>query len=70
MREEVQIRVNCFLVAVITGTVLCILQGVGAIDIGWFWATFPFWAVPAATIAILFILFVIAVVVDWIQNRR
>ena len=34
-------------IGIIVGTTLSILQGIGTIDIGWFWATFPFWVVPA-----------------------
>lgn len=31
------------LIGLVLGTALCMCQGLGAISIGWFWATFPFW---------------------------
>lgn len=40
---------------IIVGTVLCILQGIGTIDIGWFWATFPFWIAPVASLGLAII---------------
>ena len=32
-----------FVPSVLTGTVLCILQGTGIVGIGWFWSSFPLW---------------------------
>ena len=48
---------------IITGIVLCILKGVGVINISWFWATFPFWIVPAASLAFLILVGAIACIV-------
>lgn len=48
---------------IITGIVLCILNGVGVIHISWFWATFPFWIVPAAGLALLILVGAIACIV-------
>lgn len=45
-------------VGIAVGVVLCVLQGIGTIDIGWFWATFPFWIVPAFTLAACLVIFV------------
>ena len=45
---------------ILVGTILSILQGVGVINIGWFWATFPFWIVPA--VWELFIIIVLTIV--------
>lgn len=74
MREETHVRVGSCLslstIGIITGIVLCILQGVGTINVGWFWATFPFWIVPAVYIALLFIVVIVAVIVGLIQNHR
>jgi len=55
-------------IGIITGIVLCILQATGAINIGWFWATFPFWVIPATTITFIMVLFIIAVTVCGINN--
>lgn len=53
-------------IGIITGIVLCILQGVGTISIGWFWATFPFWIVLAVDLALIVVVFVIAFIVGLI----
>jgi len=50
-------------VGVIVGIILCILQGVGTIDIGWFWATFPFWICPAIGLGIVLLCMIISGVV-------
>lgn len=47
---------------IITGIVLCILQGIGTINIGWFWATFPFW-IPFAVDFVIFLIIVIIVAI-------
>lgn len=60
-------------IGIITGIVLCVLQGVGTINIGWFWATFPFWIVPAVELAIIIVLAIVAivaVVIDDIIERK
>lgn len=55
-------------IGIITGIVLCVLQGTGTINIGWFWATFPFWIAPAATITIIVAIFILTVTVCGIYN--
>lgn len=57
-------------IGIITGIVLCILQGVGTIDIGWFWATFPFWIVPAVDIALCLLILVVVGIVALIAKNR
>lgn len=54
-------------IGILTGIILCILQGVGTIDIGWFWATFPFWIVPAVSIALTVLIVIIVMIVMGIQ---
>lgn len=54
-------------IGIITGIFLCILQGVGTIDIGWFWATFPFWIVPAIDVAFVLLVIVVAMIIMGIQ---
>ena len=55
-------------IGIITGIVLCILQGLGVIDIGWFWCIFPFWILIASYLALLVIVIIIAVIVGLIRN--
>lgn len=50
-------------IGILTGIVLCILKACGVIAISWFWATFPFWIVPAVEIAIILIFGLIALLV-------
>ena len=50
-------------IGIIVGIVLCILQGIGTIDIGWFWATVPFWIVPAAGIAIILLIILVSLII-------
>lgn len=50
-------------IGIIVGIVLCILQGVGTINIGWFWATFPFWIVPATELSIVLIVILVSLIV-------
>ena len=57
-------------IGIITGIVLSVLQGVGVINIGWFWATFPFWIVPAASLALFLILMIIAIICGCIISGR
>ena len=45
---------------IVVGIVLCILQGVGVINIGWFWATFPFWICPAVGVSLFLLILIIA----------
>lgn len=47
-----------FTTCMIIGTIFCILEGVGAINLGWFWATFPYWFWLPAIILVLLIAFV------------
>lgn len=54
---------------VVVGTVLCILQGTGVIDIGWFWATFPFWILIAVDAVIITIVLLIIFIVTMIADR-
>lgn len=35
---------GAFAIGLLLGAALTICEGFGAISIGWFWATFPFWA--------------------------
>lgn len=69
MDEQVKIS-PMFLAGIITGIVLCILQGTGNINIGWFWATFPFWIVPAIDVAIVLIVFVVALMTGVSHRNR
>lgn len=64
MRESHNVvTANCsailFTFGVILGAILSVLEGLEIIHIGWFWATFPFWIVPAVSLgfSILAILF-------------
>lgn len=50
-------------IGIITGIVLCILQGVGTIDIGWFWATFPLWIVPAIGLTIYVVIILVSLLI-------
>lgn len=63
MREDsgksISLSLSLGTIGIITGIVLCILQGVGTINIGWFWATFPFWIVPAIDVVIFIIILVL-----------
>lgn len=72
MTKEGNITYSCVFslesIGIILGIVLCILQGVGTIDIGWFWATFPFWAPLALDIAILILVIIIAVLIGAIKG--
>ena len=49
-------------IGIITGIILCILQGVGVIDIGWFWATFPFWIPIALDIAVFLLICLVVII--------
>lgn len=40
-------------IGMMVGLVLCILQGANAVNIGWFWATFPFWVWAPIDISLL-----------------
>ena len=51
------------IIGIITGIVLCILQSTGVIDIGWFWATFPFWIVIAVDVALVLLIMFIALII-------
>jgi len=57
-------------IGIITGIVLCILNGIGVITIDWFWAIFPFWIVPAAGLALFIIITVIALICGCIISGR
>ena len=74
MEEEKHVRVTSMLsletIGIITGIVLCILQGVGTINIGWFWATFPFWICLAVDLAIALIVLLIVGIVALIAHHR
>lgn len=58
----------------VVGIVLCVLQGIGTIDVGWFWATFPFWIAPACVLALGVLLVLIGIAVGlasgWRAGRR
>lgn len=74
MEEEKRVSVTSMLsletIGIITGIVLCILQGVGTINIGWFWATFPFWIWLAVDLAITLIVLLIVGIVALIAHHR
>ena len=55
-------------IGIIVGIILCILQGTGTINIGWFWATFPFWIVLAVDVAIVILILIVALIVLGIQK--
>ena len=55
---------------IITGTVLCILQGCGVIDIGWFWATFPFWIPLALDAAVVLIAIFVCFIIVLVDEKR
>lgn len=57
-------------IGVIVGVVLCVLQGIGKIDIGWFWATFSFWIVPAVSVSIVIVMMVIALLIAVLRRDR
>lgn len=56
-------------IGVITGIVLTVLEVTGVINIGIFWATFPFWIVPAASLALFIIFTVIALIIGAIVSK-
>ena len=51
-------------ISIIVGIILSILQGVDTIDIGWFWATFPFWIMFAVEFVLSLILIIIFVFIS------
>lgn len=57
--DKVQTSISLSGLGIVIGVILTILQGVGAIDIGWFWATFAFWIVPAVALFLVIILLLI-----------
>lgn len=60
-------------IGIITGIVLCILQACSVINIGWFWATFPFWIVPAAGLALFLLVLIIlgiVAIITYIIDRK
>lgn len=57
-------------IGIIVGIILCILQGVGTIDIGWFWAIFPFWIVIAVDLALFLIVLLIVGIVVLVDRLR
>ena len=74
MREEADVNkvVLCLpleTLGIMTGIVLCILQGVGVINIGWFWCIFPFWILIASYLALLVIVILIAIIIGLIRNH-
>ena len=56
-------------IGIITGIVLCILKSVGVLSISWFWAIFPFWILLAVDLALIVIVFIVALIVGLIANR-
>ena len=57
-------------IGIIVGIILCILQGVGTINIGWFWASFAFWIVPAVYLSIVaIIVFVSVLIAAFTKNK-
>ena len=57
-------------IGIVVGIVLSILQGLGTIDIGWFWATFAFWICPATELAIFLILFLGVVIFTALYKNK
>jgi len=57
-------------IGIITGIVLSVLQAVRTINIGWFWATFPFWAPIALQITVFFLAFIGLVIEYKIHERN
>lgn len=55
-------------IGVLTGIVLSILQGIGVINIGWFWATFPFWIVPALWFVFFLLLLIVVGTISLIKK--
>lgn len=53
-----------FVIGLFLGTALCICQGLGAISIGWFWATFPFWGPWVGLFVIAFVFGIISLALD------
>lgn len=59
--------VSLVTIGIITGIVLCVLQHSGTINIGWFWATFPFWAPAALEISLFLIAVAVALIMSAIE---
>ena len=55
-------------IGIIIGVILCVLQGCGVIDIGWFWATFPFWIPIALSVVLWGFAVVIALILVLIER--
>ncbi len=49
-------------IGAILGAVFSVLQASGVINIGWFWATFPFWIVPALGVVFWIIAFIASII--------
>lgn len=64
------IAISTGTIGIVTGIILCILQAIGKINIGWFWATFPFWIPIAADIAILIIILIITGIIILIEKAK
>lgn len=67
--DEIKVGISLESIGIITGIVLCILNGVGVIDIGWFWATFPFWIGAVVELAI-FGIFMLCVAISILIAKR
>lgn len=59
MKIKVVKMFNVEIISIIVGIILCICQAVGVVDIGWFWATFPFWIVFAIDAVIILLIIII-----------
>lgn len=66
----VQSGLSLSTIGILTGIVLSILQGVGTINIGWFWATFPFWIIPAIELAIFVVALIVTLIVGLVNRNR
>ena len=66
----VQSGLSLSTIGILTGIVLSILQGVGTIKIGWFWATFPFWIIPAIELAIFVVALIVILIVGLVNRNR
>ena len=66
----VQSGLSLSTIGILTGIVLSILQGVGTINIGWFWATFPFWITPAIELAIFVVALLVTLIVGLVNRNR
>lgn len=71
MEEKNVVNVNPLplsTIGVLTGIVLSVLQATNVINIGWFWATFPFWIVPALWFVFITIVLIVVGTISLIKK--